>query len=86
MADPDIDISEWHERKRRLQHEITLVREKVVKAALYVASDNFDQKAEDPGWTAELHDEMLTEAIKEYGAALNNLDELQRQAAEGRVG
>lgn len=53
--------------------------EKVVQAALFVASDNFNQREDDPGWGAEMHEEMLDEAIREAAAEMNVLAETKRQ-------
>lgn len=58
--------------------------ERVVQASLLVASERFDQKAEDPGWQAELYDEMLDEMIVECAAAINTLKHV-KAVLEGRV-
>lgn len=39
--------------------------EKVTQAALLHASDEFNQEASDPGWGAELHEDMLRDAVEE---------------------
>lgn len=65
------------------QHKACAV-EKVVKASLGVAADHFDQKAEDPGWEAELNEEMLDDAIVECAAAINTLKHV-KAVLEGRV-
>lgn len=57
--------------------------EKVTHAALLRASDKFHQEAEDPGWTADMHENMLDEAIKEAAAAIN-LHREARRRLEGK--
>lgn len=46
-------------------------RERVIKAALKCAADNFDEDATDPGWESEMHDERLDYACNEYVGAIN---------------
>lgn len=56
--------------------------ERVVSRALVRAADNFDQKAEDPGWEAEMNEEVLDDAIVEAAAAISAEKEARR-ACEG---
>jgi len=45
--------------------------EKVTQAALFHASDKFITDPADPGWGAELHENMLEDAIVEAAAEIN---------------
>lgn len=53
--------------------------ERVVKYSLLSASDGYDEAPEDPGWTADYHEDELRDAIVEAGAAIEN-----RRRAEGK--
>lgn len=54
-----------------------VAKEKLLQAALFVASDHFEQDEADPGWQAEVHSDMLDEAVTEYANAKAAVEEGQ---------
>lgn len=86
----DMSVAEHHarhelrERVDRLTQDARIVTEKVVKASLLVASDHWDEKAEDPSWGADMHEDMLTDAILEAAGAVSAMKVAKKQY-EGKV-
>lgn len=57
--------------RRKLRQNEAMARERVIKAALECASDQFDQQAEDPGWQADSNDDRLRDMAIEYTTAIH---------------
>ena len=69
VLDKLVFVADSDERIKLRQDE-QVAREKVIKAALMCASDQWDQQAEDPGWQSEYNDDMLRDATMEFATAI----------------
>lgn len=65
----------------RVKVQVRETRNAVIKAALLVASEQYAEKADDPGWQGELYDNMLDKACKDYASTLNFQEQV---IAEGK--
>lgn len=72
------NLEELKANVERLHFEVAHAMEKVTRAALFHAAQAFAMEAEDPGWEAEMHEEMLRDAVKECAAAMNLHAEAQK--------
>lgn len=71
---PHPDIRELDLCKQAMQEraqDVAVQSEKVVQASLRVASNHFNQRAEDPGWQTEMDEENLAEAILDAAHAIH---------------
>lgn len=56
-----------------------VARAQVIKQALNCAADTFNAREDDPGWEADMHDDMLHTAIHEYVGECNFVKELEHK-------
>lgn len=56
-----------------LRTAVGIAKEKVIQAALKLASTAYNEIAEDPGWEQEMYEEMLDGAIRDYVTCKNTL-------------
>lgn len=73
------DKAELKDRLDRATQRVHVATEKVVQASLFCASDHFNEQAEDPGWTAEMHEDMLADAIVEAAAEINVMQAAEKE-------
>lgn len=60
---PDVDLGE-------LRNKEGAARDKVIRASLALGATHFAQEAADPGWDADMYEDMLRDHVCEYADAI----------------